>query len=690
MATERTILCGGVDAPSAAPRPLRLAIYGHEANIYPKYPELRKAFWNPIPNVLRDLLDVALYVTSADSAIRRADGGRLDGCEIGAGWRRSFHFHIPVREPDLWASQTVRDCLTQTLSFLSEDHYCFDFVQLTTDEPVQQSLDFGTQGNWIEPDEVVLFSGGLDTLAGAIQETIVDKRRTLLVHRRSNEKFTPMIDSLAYDICRQADGRGLHAPITLNKSKKLGREFTQRTRSFLFAALAAVFARMCGLNRIRFYENGVTSINLPPCGQAIGARASRTTHPQALHRFSQLFSCLFGSRFVVENPFFWQTKTDIVQRIIDAGCAPLIAHSRSCAGTILAQSKSHTHCGVCSQCIDRRFAVLATGAEGHDPIDQYAVELMLGTRRPGRDLLMLVAYLSHARRLESMGVDDFGASFGELNRALRYLGESPSVSLNRLYELHTRHARDVMRVLEEGTVQHSRRLVRNELPEGSLLQLVIGQSSPEHLEENSNDESCSENRFVRCGTHWEIQFQNGTKKVYPDLKGFQNLHRVIVSQGSSLHAIELIEGVGVATLSSTSWASQADAASAGVGFASITNWQETIDDAGKVDLLSYLSNLEDQRSAIQEGGTIEENDVLNSIEQKIKDRLEKDFGIGGKSRNLDTAETNATKAVGNNIRRALAQIKTYDRALYEHLQSPTLSLGKNLTYQPKPAIDWET
>ena len=73
----------------------------------------------------------------------------------------------------------------------------------------------------------------------------------------------------------------------MNKDKALGREYTQRTRSFLFAALGVTFARMSGLDRLRFYENGVVSLNLPPSPQVVGARASRTTHPRVLGGFTR-------------------------------------------------------------------------------------------------------------------------------------------------------------------------------------------------------------------------------------------------------------------------------------------------------------------------------------------------------------------------------------------------------------------
>jgi hypothetical protein len=79
-------------------------------------------------------------------------------------------------------------------------------------------------------------------------------------------------------------------------SEDLNREYTQRSRSFLYAALGATVAAMVGRDRIRFYENGVVSLNLPVSAQAIGARATRTTHPRVLNGFAELFTCCPASR----------------------------------------------------------------------------------------------------------------------------------------------------------------------------------------------------------------------------------------------------------------------------------------------------------------------------------------------------------------------------------------------------------
>ena len=119
----------------------------------------------------------------------------------------------------------------------------------------------------------------------------------------------------------------------MNKKEHLGREFTQRTRSFLFASFAAVVARLFGLGRVRFYENGIVSCNLPVCAQVVGGRASRTTHPRVLRGYEQLFGLLFDCPFEVQNPFLFKTRADVIGLLRASGHADLIARSVSCART---------------------------------------------------------------------------------------------------------------------------------------------------------------------------------------------------------------------------------------------------------------------------------------------------------------------------------------------------------------------
>lgn len=47
---------------------------------------------------------------------------------------------------------------------------------------------------------------------------------------------------------------------------------------------------MLNLKSVRFYENGVISLNLPVCAQVVGGRATRTTHPRVMRGFQDIVS----------------------------------------------------------------------------------------------------------------------------------------------------------------------------------------------------------------------------------------------------------------------------------------------------------------------------------------------------------------------------------------------------------------
>lgn len=422
---------------------------------------------------LFDLLEIATYVYCADQTTTRGGSSSQD---FGAKWRRQFQFHIPVRVPELWSSKQVQSALCDTLGFLSDDVYEFKFKKLVNPPPVDQYLDFGSDGGaGFQADEVVMFSGGLDSLAGAVQEAIHDKRSIALVSHRSSSK----IDSKQQDLVRDLQARStghqpFHVPVWVNKEKALGKEYTQRSRSFLFASLGAVVARIFNLWRLRFYENGVVSINLPISPQVVGGRATRTTHPQVLNGFSAIFSAVFGQAFTVENPFRWKTKAEVVQVIREGGCGDLIKHSVSCTH-VWEMTTLKTHCGTCSQCIDRRFGTLAAGCDdSEDPEEMYLVDLLRGERSPGDSRTMLESYVGTAKRLRLMTDTAFFTEFGEVHRVTRHIhGMKTDEAASRILDLYRRHALQVGEVVTKGFQDHARAINDGKVPSTCLLILAL-------------------------------------------------------------------------------------------------------------------------------------------------------------------------------------------------------------------------
>jgi 7-cyano-7-deazaguanine synthase in queuosine biosynthesis len=470
---EHLVLCGGVAARDAAGTRISLSLHGKSANVHLKIADISKRLSANIPDALIDLLEVASYIYAADSAISR--GGRADA-QMGMRWRRKLRFVIPVRVPNLWSSAPVASALVETLSFLSEDEYDFEFRSFSQIPSPETYFEFpATEASRFTPDEVILFSGGLDSLAGAIDRLAVQDNKVVLVSHRSGAKIAKAQSDLVAQLqCRYGANRVLHVPVWATLDGNLGKELTHRTRSFLFAALGAVTARLFGRDKLSIFENGVVSLNLPTVGQVVGARATRTTHPQVLAGVRRLLAHVIDRPFDVDNPFFWLTKADIIERIAANGCSDLIRDTRSCT-RVHDMTVLHPHCGRCSQCIDRRFAVIAAKQHAEDPAEAYKVDLFLGERQAGPDREMALSYVRSVSDINQMTDIAFFAHYGETSRIVGFFSESTDTVARRIFELHRRHAATVCGVFDAAIASHAPQLRERSLPADCLLSLVVSQ-----------------------------------------------------------------------------------------------------------------------------------------------------------------------------------------------------------------------
>ncbi len=470
---ERLVLCGGARR-SSQESILRLALSGRSPNITLRLEDISKKLVSNVPSILIDLIEIASYVYCADQAISR--GGELQRA-VGDEWRRSLRFVIPVRNPDHWSDQAVLDALCATLSFLSEDDYTFEFEQAANPTPLQSYLEFGEDtGTAFKADEVILFSGGLDSLGGIIDQLSNSSKRVALVSHHSSTKVYDLQKRLISELKMLFPQRLLHMPVlmTRQQDKLPAPEYTHRARSFLYASLACAVARLFDSNEIRFFENGVVSINLPISEQVVGARATRTTHPLTLARLQEFLGAATGQAIIVENGFIWKTKADVIRSIVEKDCGPLIRHTLSCT-RIYEMTKMHTHCGCCSQCLDRRFAVLAAKADGHDPVEMYKVELLTGERKEDNDKTMAESYVRTALELHEMGELAFFSRFG--GQTARVCDGFRSVTADeigrRVFDLHQRHAQGIEGVLGNAVKRYSAELVKGALPSSSVIMMTV-------------------------------------------------------------------------------------------------------------------------------------------------------------------------------------------------------------------------
>lgn len=468
MSTSAFIICG--DKPKGKPRQsddkiIYLDQTGSNQNVHIRVTNVTSEILKSLQPASRDLLDIATYVYVADSSVTR--GGPTD--IFGSHWSRALQFVIPVRNRSLWQQPNVVDQLTRTLGYLTGDSFKFSFEQHHGDED-QQYLEFENYTPYSGADCISLLSGGADSLAGALQLT-AQGRRPVLVSHRSTAILDARQKRVRDDLAVAMPGWNFpHLSVWAHRSNSRASDYSQRSRSFLFLSLASVAAYELGMDEVFVPENGVVSLNLPKLEQTFGSRASRSTQPRFLHEFSTLFSAVFNKQMSISNPLLLKTKAEVFRLIADSGHPDIIQETVSCTHT-MGMPVATPHCGVCSQCVDRRIAAIAAGVEEHDLAEGYQVDIFL-EKLEGEGIQQAESYVRAAYRFESMDPDTFVSSHRQVTDAIPYLPGTSAQAAEALFHLHKRAAQQTLDALEKVVSRNASRLVRGELPDSCLMQLV--------------------------------------------------------------------------------------------------------------------------------------------------------------------------------------------------------------------------
>ncbi len=310
-----------------------------------------------------DLLVLAAHVHAADTRLSR-------DTESQDNWTREIRLVVPVSDVGRWRSAGA--VLSRTLNFLTGDLWTIEFRSRpagfeTTVKPLP--LQF-TKPSF---DVLSLFSGGLDSLIGAI-DSLEQGRNPLFVSHAGEPAVSAAQDGLFEKLQKNYKGRpfdrlriwmsfpdGLVKDVPSDKST--------RARSFLFFS-TAVFAGT-GLDNgisLRVPENGLIALNVPLDPLRLGALSTRTTHPFYMARWNELLGIL-GIPIVIENPYWDKTKGEMVASCTNRALLKrLIPETLSCASPTKGRWKGHgtEHCGYCLPCLIRRAAIHG-GLSKNDP-----------------------------------------------------------------------------------------------------------------------------------------------------------------------------------------------------------------------------------------------------------------------------------------------------------------------------------
>lgn len=306
-----------------------------------------KAFGAPT-TLEDDLLVLASAVYAADLAHLRS---------TGIGFCRDFRLTVPV--VNLQALERVKADLQRLLYFLSYDNWDISLLQRTgTPEPSQ---DWPASGG-----KTLLFSGGLDSFAGAVDLIEAQESAILVSHvthnltvQRSQEALSGYLGERYGDaaprVAIRAGGRNKGTLVFPTQ-----REESQRTRSFLFLVLAALVARRSGYrNIVLIAENGQMAIHLPLSAARIGGFSTHTAHPRFVCEMGAFLSSVLGFDLSISNPFLYHTKAEVIRRVVTEH-SRVVPLATSCwRASRVGGAKDH--CGVCIPCLVRRIAVEHNG-----------------------------------------------------------------------------------------------------------------------------------------------------------------------------------------------------------------------------------------------------------------------------------------------------------------------------------------
>lgn len=295
-------------------------------------------------------------------------------------WTREMSVTIPVSDAKKW--QKAAADLNAALGFLTGDVWQVSFrsrEEQLFQKPVRRRRRKTNVSAIEQITAVCLFSGGIDSLTGAIDLLAGSEHNGLRLvghydaagaASAQRELFTALESSYP--------GRTELLQVRVSHKPSEAVENTLRSRSLLFMALGIYAARAAGqLVPVYAPENGLIAINIPLTPSRSGSCSTRTMHPFFLNGLRAVLGRL-GIDNQIINPFELKTKGECVAKSLNFRLfSSLVEKSVSCSHPTRKQywrrrAKEVRNCGYCVPCLIRRAALHRAGLD--DP-QSYGVDV---------------------------------------------------------------------------------------------------------------------------------------------------------------------------------------------------------------------------------------------------------------------------------------------------------------------------
>ncbi len=336
----------------------------------------------PLPDEVLSFLATIIGVWAADKIAPRQ--------QAPDAWTRRLRLSCPA--PGWFEPLTD---LSSLVSFLTGDDWSLEAGPV----PPALEIHFEPDGSW-QPDRVCLFSGGLDSLSGAI-DLLEANHQVLLVSHYDFGQLAAAQNLLTDKLTRH------YGPERLRRwgfrIQFEAPELSLRSRSLLFIALGVAAASVWGQSLpLIVPENGWISLNPPLTGNRLGSYSTRTTHPHVISGLQQFLSSV-GISTALVNPSQYLTKgAMLAQSRNPALLRALLPYSISCAHPVASRWKKDRqgNCGYCFPCLLRRAAAHCVG---WDNGQEYLFDVLqqpevLASRARGADLRSLLYQLQQWHR----------------------------------------------------------------------------------------------------------------------------------------------------------------------------------------------------------------------------------------------------------------------------------------------------